>query len=88
MFEGVCERNLEGIVCKRKRSIYAEHGWIKIKNPLFTAFREPRRKQNEEATLIPKLSSCVFNDAEGESYQRNHGWQQSNKFQVRLFREA
>jgi bifunctional non-homologous end joining protein LigD len=55
MFEEVCERNLEGTVCKRKRSIYAEHGWIKIKNPqytqaegrheMFTAFREPRRKQ-------------------------------------------
>ena len=32
MFEEVCERNLEGIVPKRKKSIYAEHGWIKSKN--------------------------------------------------------
>lgn len=55
LFEEVCERNLEGVVCKRKRSIYAEHGWIKIKNPLytqaegrhemFTAFHEQRDRQ-------------------------------------------
>jgi bifunctional non-homologous end joining protein LigD len=49
-FEEVCERNLEGIVAKRRISVYAEHGWLKIKNPkytqaegrhdMFTAFRE------------------------------------------------
>jgi ATP dependent DNA ligase domain len=59
MFEEVCERNLEGIVCKRKRSIYAEHGWIKIKNAqythaegrheMFTAFREPRRNRAKKS---------------------------------------
>jgi ATP-dependent DNA ligase len=53
LFEEVCERNLEGVVCKRKASIYAEHGWVKIKNPhytqaegrhdLFTAFQERAR---------------------------------------------
>ena len=54
LFEEVCERNLEGMVCKRKASIYAEHGWVKIKNPhytqaegrhdLFTTFRmRPKR---------------------------------------------
>jgi ATP-dependent DNA ligase len=36
LFEEVCERNLEGIVCKRKTSVYAEHGWLKIKNPHYT----------------------------------------------------
>jgi bifunctional non-homologous end joining protein LigD len=61
LFEEVCGRNLEGIVCKRKRGIYAEQGWIKIKNPkytqaegrheMFTAFREPRRKQPKGDTL-------------------------------------
>ena len=25
MFEEVCQRNLEGMVCKRKMSLYAEH---------------------------------------------------------------
>jgi ATP-dependent DNA ligase len=55
LFEEVCERNLEGIVCKRKRSIYAEHGWIKIKNPrytqaegrqeMFEVFHQQRRKK-------------------------------------------
>ncbi len=52
LFQEVCERNLEGVVCKRKASVYAEHGWLKIKNArytqaegqheMFTAFREPR----------------------------------------------
>ena len=36
LFEEVCERNLEGIVCKRKSNIYAEHEWVKIKNPHYT----------------------------------------------------
>jgi ATP-dependent DNA ligase len=50
LFDEVRERNLEGIVCKRKAGVYAEHGWLKIKNPnysqsegrqeMFTAFRE------------------------------------------------
>jgi bifunctional non-homologous end joining protein LigD len=31
LFEEVCERNLEGIVAKRKTGVYAEHGWLKIK---------------------------------------------------------
>ena len=55
LFEEVCERNLEELVCKRKASVYAEHGWVKIRNPnytqmegrhdMFTAFRErPRIK--------------------------------------------
>jgi ATP-dependent DNA ligase len=58
LFEEVCKRNLEGMVCKRKASIYAEHGWIKVKNPhytqaegrheMFTAFRErPGRKSRD-----------------------------------------
>jgi bifunctional non-homologous end joining protein LigD len=54
LFEEVCERNLEGIVGKRKSSLYVEHGWVKIKNPnysqaegrheMFTAFHEHRKK--------------------------------------------
>jgi bifunctional non-homologous end joining protein LigD len=36
LFEEVCERNLEGIVAKRKTGVYAEHGWLKIKNPRYT----------------------------------------------------
>jgi bifunctional non-homologous end joining protein LigD len=49
LFEEVVERNLEGVVAKRRVSVYAEHGWLKIKNPkytqvegrhdIFTAFR-------------------------------------------------
>ena len=50
LFEEVCERNLEGMVAKRRTGAYAEHGWLKIKNAKytqaegrhdkFTAFRE------------------------------------------------
>jgi bifunctional non-homologous end joining protein LigD len=36
LFEEVCERNLEGMVAKRRMSVYAEHGWLKIKNPKYT----------------------------------------------------
>src|ERR1700683_5200022 len=32
LFEEVVERNLEGMVAKRRMSVYAEHGWLKIKN--------------------------------------------------------
>jgi hypothetical protein len=32
----VCERNLEGVVAKRRMGPYAEHGWLKIKNPKYT----------------------------------------------------
>jgi len=50
LFEEVCERNLEGMVAKKRMGVYAEHGWLKIKNAkytqtegrhdMFTAFRE------------------------------------------------
>ena len=36
LFQEACERNLEGIVAKWKTSVYAEHGWLKIKNPKYT----------------------------------------------------
>ena len=36
LFQEVCERNLEGIVAKRKTGVYSEHGWLKIKNPHYT----------------------------------------------------
>jgi ATP-dependent DNA ligase len=35
VFEEVVERNLEGVVAKRRMSVYAEHGWLKIKNPKY-----------------------------------------------------
>jgi bifunctional non-homologous end joining protein LigD len=53
LFEEVVERNLEGMVAKRRMSVYAEHGWLKIKNPkyaqavgrhdMFKAFHERTR---------------------------------------------
>jgi hypothetical protein len=35
LVEEVCSRNLEGIVAKRRMGRYAEHGWLKIKNPKY-----------------------------------------------------
>ena len=54
LFELACERDLEGIVAKRRDGLYetSKPGWLKIKNPdysqkegreeLFEAVREPR----------------------------------------------
>jgi hypothetical protein len=39
-FEEVCDRNLEGVACKRN---YAEYGWVKIKDPKLHAGRRPPR---------------------------------------------
>jgi bifunctional non-homologous end joining protein LigD len=37
LFNEVCERNLEGVVAKRKTGTYATvSGWLKIKNPNYT----------------------------------------------------
>jgi bifunctional non-homologous end joining protein LigD len=38
LFEEICARDLEGIVCKRKRSIYKSNdtGWLKVKNPRYS----------------------------------------------------
>jgi bifunctional non-homologous end joining protein LigD len=55
LFKEVCQRNLEGIVAKRKNGTYtAVSGWLKIKNPnytqsedrheLFDAFKAKARK--------------------------------------------
>jgi ATP-dependent DNA ligase len=37
-FEQICARDLEGIVAKRKLSIYKDDGdgWLKIKNPAYS----------------------------------------------------
>ena len=53
LFEEVCDRNLEGIVCKRRMGVYSEHGWLKLKNPdysqsegrheMFSVFHERRK---------------------------------------------
>jgi bifunctional non-homologous end joining protein LigD len=40
LFEEVCGRNLEGVVAKRRVSVYAEHGWLKIKNPKYSQAEE------------------------------------------------
>ena len=37
-FEEICQRDLEGIVAKRRRSVYKNNGtgWLKIKNPTYS----------------------------------------------------
>ena len=37
-FQEICQRDLEGIVCKRKRGIYKSNGtcWLKVKNPKYS----------------------------------------------------
>lgn len=56
LFREVCQRNLEGVVAKRKTGTYATvSGWLKIKNPgytqseqrheLFETFKAKRSKQ-------------------------------------------
>ncbi len=54
LFQETVERNLEGIVAKRRTGTYTEHGWLKIKNPkytqsegrhdMFQSFRAPSKK--------------------------------------------
>ena len=37
LYQEVCQRDLEGIVCKRKDSVYSANGrWLKVKNPDYT----------------------------------------------------
>jgi hypothetical protein len=36
LFAEVWQRTLQGIVAKRGVGVYAEHGWLKIKNPGYT----------------------------------------------------
>ena len=37
LYREVCDRDLEGIVCKRKDSVYSSRlRWLKVKNPNYT----------------------------------------------------
>ena len=37
LYQDVCERDLDGIVCKRKDSVYSsKRRWLKVKNPDYT----------------------------------------------------
>jgi ATP-dependent DNA ligase len=48
LFNEVCQRNLEGLVAKRKTGTYATvSGWLKIKNPNYT--QSERRHELFEA---------------------------------------
>ncbi len=66
LFNEVCQRNLEGVVAKRKTGKYATaSGWLKIKNPnytqsegrheLFDAFKAKARK----LAPVPKNRYCA-----------------------------
>jgi bifunctional non-homologous end joining protein LigD len=49
LFEEICRLDLEGIVAKRKRSIYKDDGtgWLKIKNPKYSQL-EGRREMGKK----------------------------------------
>ena len=37
LYQEICQRDLEGIVCKRKDSVYSSKGrWLRVKNPDYT----------------------------------------------------
>jgi bifunctional non-homologous end joining protein LigD len=62
LFNAVCQRNLEGVVAKRKTGTYTTvSGWLKIKNPSYTQsqgrhelFETFKAKQAKEVPPIPK----------------------------------
>jgi len=42
LFKEICERDLEGIVCKRNCSVYSKnrHAWLKVKNRDYTQAKD------------------------------------------------
>jgi hypothetical protein len=62
LFNEVCERNLEGVVAKRKTGKYSTvSGWLKIKNPRYTQterrhelFESFKTKQSKRLEAVPK----------------------------------
>jgi bifunctional non-homologous end joining protein LigD len=68
-FRTVCEQNLEGIVAKRKGSVYSSAGyWLKIKNPLYTqaegrrelfeAMRRPAPKKAKQRAALDEKTGA------------------------------
>jgi hypothetical protein len=59
LFKEVCQRNLEGIVAKRKSGTYSTiSGWLKIKNPNYTQ-SEQRHELFESfkaKTVAPRIN--------------------------------
>ena len=61
LFNEICQRNLEGVVAKRKTGTYATvSGWLKIKNPWYThserrheLFETFKAKQTKQQQLPP-----------------------------------
>jgi ATP-dependent DNA ligase len=60
LFQEVCERNLEGMVAKRRMGVYAEHGWLKIKNTKYT--------QARGGTTCSRRSGSAGRDYDGRKY--------------------
>ena len=54
LYAAVCDRGLEGIVAKRRRSTYrpGRRGWIKVKNPVYW------RRESERASLRARSSAA------------------------------
>jgi bifunctional non-homologous end joining protein LigD len=60
LFEEVVERNLEGMVAKRRMGAYAEHGWL-IKNAKYTQ-AEGRHEMFEALQRPRKSAPSTFHD--------------------------
>jgi hypothetical protein len=71
LFNEVCQRNLEGVVPKRKTGKYATvSGWLKIKNPnytqserrheLFESFKAKPTRKLEPIPKKPPVRSAKF----------------------------
>jgi ATP-dependent DNA ligase len=64
LFTEVCQRNLEGIVAKRKSGTYSTiSGWLKIKNPNYT-----QSEQRHELFELVKGAWMRFRDFGRASY--------------------
>jgi len=70
LFNEVCQRNLEGVIAKRKNGVYATvSGWLKIKNPnytqaerrneLFDSFK-PRRARLPAVPKKPPMRAIIL----------------------------
>jgi bifunctional non-homologous end joining protein LigD len=65
LFAGVCALGLEGIVAKKRTSLYraGERGWIKLKNPNYwrrdAIARPHQRRRASRRTTLPIAKSVV-----------------------------
>lgn len=67
LYDAVCAHGLEGIVAKRRNSIYRPgyRGWVKIKNPSYCVGRVRLRCNEAASTSPPKAKSWTCANPNG-----------------------